>query len=74
MEAQAQPQPQPDTRDTGVYLLLYRANGELAYKTFESKKDVLAAIEKIGADNLGNVKLFKSAKEVEVRTKVTFTF
>jgi len=72
---ESQPQPQSDSRDTGVYLLLIRDdNGGLSYSTYESKKDVVAAIEKLGTNRLASVKLFKSAKEVEIRTKVTFTF
>jgi hypothetical protein len=71
----AQSQSQPDSRDTGVYLLLIRGeSGDLSYSTYESKKDVVAAIEKLGASKLSSVKLFKSAKEVEIKTKVTFTF
>ena len=84
METQAQTpvQAEEQQRDPGVYVLLYNFMGEMNttkqgnadFAFFESKKEAMAAIEKIGMTNLDRVKLFKGAKEVEIKTRVVFTF
>ena len=63
-------------RDSGVYVLLINQGDPKywSYQTVESKKDLTALLEKIGAANLDKVKVFKGAKEVEIKTKLTFTF
>lgn len=66
---------QQDTRDNGVYLILYKDDdGTLRYSELETKKSVTLFLEELGTDKLSGVKLFKGAKPVEVKTKVMFTF
>jgi hypothetical protein len=63
------------TRDAGVYVLIYSVeNGSLNYETIASKKDVITRLEMLQQHGYRLQKLFKGAKETEVRTKVTFTF
>jgi hypothetical protein len=64
------------SRDAGVYLLLIKQAGDNSWKVLQipTKKDVAAALDKIGPERLAEIKLYKGAKEVEIRTKVQFTF
>jgi hypothetical protein len=59
-------------RDAGVYVLIFKNGDQEKYLELPSKKDVLKKLEEIGKRNL--VKLYKSAKEVDVQEKVVFTF
>jgi len=71
---ETQPPTAESPRDSSAYLLLIRdEKGSLGYSIVESRKEVLALLEKYGPEKLKDLKLFK-AKEVEVRTKVSFTF
>lgn len=70
-------QPKENLRDAGVYLILEVAtdDGKLYTATeVASKMEVMSFLEKVGADRLSDIKIYKGAKEVEIRTKVTFTF
>ena len=59
-------------RDGGVYVMIFRHGDQEKHLELPSKKDVLKKLEEIGKKNL--VKLYKSAKEVDVQEKVVFTF
>lgn len=61
-----------DKRDTGVYVLIYKTNGELLFTEKASKKEILSEIEKIGSENV--VRLYSGAKERPVRKVVSYTF
>jgi hypothetical protein len=69
------PRPADETdKESNVYLLLYPdSSGVLRTATLPSRKDVNAALEKLGPDKVAEIKLFRG-KEIEVRTKVSFTF
>lgn len=63
------------SRDAGVYLLLWKdPDRGLSVLEIPSKKEVNSALEKLGPERLSDIRLFRGAKEVEIRTKVSFTF
>lgn len=68
------------SRDAGSYALLIEANSATddhplySLQLLSSKKEVSSALERVGTDQIHKVRLFRGAKEVEVRTKVSFTF